>query len=259
MPDRHEIRRQLSRRRGLVLASAIAAVGAPVLLAGSASAKAKPPAYATQKSVAKSVAAIQAKINALNTQMRSLNSQLSSTKNSLTATRNTLISLETEVLSMNTSTGSTGSTGGTGTVGATGPAGPQGDPGPAGPAGPTGPKGSPGTTGPIGPQGIQGDTGPAGPAGPAGGSTASATVVDSPGTAINVQVGLETQVSSSKLCPANSYATGGGGQILDQSLGYITGSWPYVDGTGRVAGWTIKFFPKATTNIAYDIQFVCVS
>jgi len=255
MPDRHEIRRQLSRRRGVVLASAIAVVGAPVLLAGSASAKAKPPAYAT----AKSVAAIQAKINTLNAQMRSLNSQLGSTKNSLAATRNTLISLETEVLSMNTSTGSTGSTGGTGGAGPTGPQGATGDPGPAGPAGPTGPKGSPGGTGPAGPQGIQGDTGPAGPAGPAGGSAASATLVDSPGTAINVQAGLETQVSSSKLCPTGAYATGGGGQILDQSLGYITGSWPYVDGNGRVAGWTIKFYPKATTNIAYDIQFVCVS
>jgi hypothetical protein len=254
MPNRHEIRRQLSRRRGVVIASALAIVGAPVLLAGSASAKAKPPAYATQKSVT----ALQAKINALNAQMRSLNTQLNSTNNSLAATRNTLTSLETEVLSMNTSTGSTGSTGGTG-GGTVGPTGPQGDPGPAGPAGPTGPKGSPGTTGPAGPQGIKGDTGPAGPTGPAGGSSSSATVVDSPGTAINVQVGLETQVSSSKLCPSGTYATGGGGQILDQSLGHVTGSWPYVDGTGRVAGWTIKFYPNVTTNIAYDIQFVCVS
>jgi hypothetical protein len=258
MPDRHEIRRQLSRRRGVVLASALAIVGAPVLLAGSASAKAKPPAYATQKSVA----AIQAKINALTAQMRSLNSQLSSTSNSLAATRNTLVSLETEVLNMNTSTGSTGSTGGSGGVGPTGPTGPAGatgDPGQVGPQGAAGPQGARGATGPAGPQGSTGDTGPAGPAGPAGGSTASATVVDSPGTALNVQGGLETQVSSSNLCPPNTYATGGGGQILDQSLGYVTGSWPYVDGTGRVAGWTIKFYPKTTSDIAYDIRFVCVS
>jgi outer membrane murein-binding lipoprotein Lpp len=262
MTDERKLRGHLSRRRLILLASTMAIVASPILLAGSASAKAKPPKYAPMSSVT----ALQAKVNALTAQLNSatsqvhsLNGQLGALSGQLGNTNNSLSSVEAQLLGMNLSPGSTGSTGGSGGSGTTGDTGPAGPPGPQGPKGDPGPKGSQGDTGPTGPQGIQGATGATGPAGPPGSASTSVTLVDSPGTVSNVTAGLETQVSSTKLCPTGSSATGGGGQIIDQSLGFVTGSWPYVDGSGRLAGWTIKFHPNQTTSIAYDIQFICVS
>lgn len=82
-----------------------------------------------------------------------------------------------------------------------------------------------------------------------------------PGSVLNATADLEVQVSTATIvrCPSGMYAAGGGGQVLGQAQGYVTGGWPYVDSNGTPVGWTIKFHALQSATIYYDIKVVCVS
>ncbi len=192
------------------------------------------------------MAAASRQMGTYSAQISSASQQISSLESSVTGLAQTMGSL------------SNGGGGGSGAIGPTGPAGP---PGQVGNDGPVGPKGSAGDIGPVGATGATGPAGPQGIPGPAGSSSSSALVKDSAGSVPNATADLEVQVSTATIdrCPSGMYATGGGGQVLDQAQGYVTGGWPYVDSNGTPVGWTIKFHALQSATIYYDIKVVCVS
>jgi hypothetical protein len=191
--------------------------------------------------------------------VRTLTAQMGTYSAQISSASQQIRSLESSVTGLAQTMGSLSGGGGAGN-GAVGPTGPQGFPGPVGNDGPTGAQGIPGDLGPIGDTGATGPAGPQGIPGPAGSSSSSALVLDSAGS-VPSTVDLEVQVSTATIdrCPSGMYATGGGGQVLDQAQGYVTGGWPYVDSNGTPVGWTIKIHALQTATIYYDIQVVCVS
>jgi hypothetical protein len=259
-----ENRRRQTKRRLVAIAGTLAIVALPLVVAGSATsakAKAKPVKLAPLSTVV----ALQAKVRTLTAQMTSASRQISTlTAHNTAASRQIstltaqisaeslqLVELNDSISALSGNQGPTGPSGPAGDPGAQGLQGDPGNPGSPGPLGPTGPAGPTGDTGATGPQGIQGPAGSGG----SGGSTAPTVVDEVKSGSTTGGDGLEVGVSVS--CPPNTSATGGGGAVTNGS-GYVSGSWPVLNGTTPV-GWQIKYIPNGAETISYEVHVECIS
>lgn len=222
-----------SRARIATLAAALAVLGGVTPASGAPGSElAKPPAGGSATKVTK-----------LEKQVRALSRQLAAQNRILAEVRSAVGSVTTV----------RGPAGPAGPKGETGDTGPQG---PLGPGGAVGPKGNTGDTGPQGPMGPTGPQGPTGPVGPPGDGSASVGHVVSAASPMSV-ANVESQATV--MCPAGQRATGGGGQVVDGAKGYITASWPALDGGGNSVGWTIRYMALVSGNVPYEVHALCLS
>jgi hypothetical protein len=68
---------------------------------------------------------------------------------------------------------------------------------------------------------------------------------------------LESEASVD--CDPGQRATGGGGIVTDGAKGYVTASWPKLDGDGHPVGWRIKYMALVSQNIPYEVYAMCLS
>lgn len=142
--------------------------------------------------------------------------------------------------------------------GVPGPTGPAGPPGPAGADGADGADGTAGPPGPAGPAGPVGPAGPEGPAGPAGGVGTFSTEIDYSATD-----GSDTK-SMIIVCPDNGIATGGGGEVVNNSgvvPAAIYASRPYTLVNGVPHAWQVKARETGLTTATWQLTVfaICVS
>ena len=261
IPHDPENRRRQTKRRLVAIAGTLAIVALPLVVAGSATsakAKAKPVKLAPLSTVV----ALQAKVRTLTAQMTSASRQISTLTahntavsrqiSTLTAQISAeslqLVELNDSISALSGNQGPTGPAGPAGDPGAQGLQGDPGNPGPSGPLGPTGPAGPTGDTGATGPQGIQGPTGSGGSVLP---SVVDEVISGSTAGAGGLEVGAWVS------CPPNTFATGGGGAVTNGS-GYVTGSWPVLNGSTPV-GWQIKYIAGGAETISYEVHVECIS
>ena len=134
----------------------------------------------------------------------------------------------------------------------------EGPAGPTGPEGPEGPAGADGAQGPEGPAGADGAQGPEGPAGPAGDKGDKGDPGSALGASSQVVVGAGSTALSTAVCPAGTFAVGGGYFMVNDSPPFASYPSTTTAGTAPVGApapaWTVIKNPADSVAVtAYAI------